>query len=65
VTAGNVFGPGTGEILLDNVECLGSETSLVDCQHGGWGQHNCGHDGDMSIVCCENLGTTSDLFFHV
>jgi len=57
VDAGNVFGPGTGEILLDDVECLGTETSLADCQHGEWGQHNCVHDKDVSVVCLDKLGT--------
>jgi len=56
--SGNRFGAGTGDILLDDVNCQGSETSLSDCQHAGWGQHNCGHDEDVSIVCFDNLDIT-------
>ena len=27
--------------LLDDVECLGNETDIGQCQHDGWGNHNC------------------------
>ena len=43
---------------MDNVHCGGNETSLADCQHGGWGQHNCGHNEDVSIVCIDNTDMT-------
>ena len=56
----NAFGPGTGEILLDNVHCGGNETSLADCQHGGWGQNNCGLHEDVSIVCIYNMEMTGN-----
>ena len=45
------FGPGIGTIWLDNVECRGSESSIDMCQHNGWGDHNCVHDKDASVVC--------------
>ena len=54
----NPFGEGTSEILLDNVNCLGNETSLADCQHRGWGVHNCGHHEDVAIKCVDNLAIT-------
>ena len=35
------YGRGTGNILLDNLGCDGTEKSLFECQHGGIGTHNC------------------------
>ncbi|NWX13220.1 DMBT1 protein, partial [Aegotheles bennettii] len=45
------FGPGSGDILMDNVQCSGDEISLFHCNHTGWRIHNCGHYEDASVVC--------------
>ncbi|KAM6141156.1 putative DMBT1-like protein, partial [Erethizon dorsatum] len=47
------FGPGTGKILLDNLQCAGVERFLGQCAHSGWLEHNCGHHEDASVICSD------------
>lgn len=45
------FGRGTGPIWLDNVGCSGQESALSHCSHPGFGENNCGHGEDASVIC--------------
>ena len=51
VYVGQYFGYGTGIIWLDDLHCLGTETSFVNCTRNDWAVHDCGHGYDVSIVC--------------
>ena len=42
---------GTGQIWLDNVQCRGTETRLIDCPANPLGQHNCVHAEDAGVRC--------------
>jgi len=45
------YGEGIGQIWLDEVTCDGTETFIGDCNHLGWGIHNCWHSEDVSVDC--------------
>ena len=51
VVAHASFGQGTGQILLDNVFCVGREARIIDCSHRGLSVHNCGHHQDVGVTC--------------
>lgn len=38
------------DIWLDNLKCRGTENSLMECKHRGWGISNCGHIEDVGII---------------
>ena len=52
---GAVFGQGSGQIWLNFVRCTGSEESLAECRHHGWGYalSNCDHGDDAGIICTD------------
>ncbi|XP_075900741.1 scavenger receptor cysteine-rich domain-containing protein DMBT1-like isoform X2 [Nelusetta ayraudi] len=53
------FGPGEGDISLDDVRCVGNESSLLHCQHRTLGESNCDHSEDAGVVCSSSIRLTN------
>ena len=45
------FGQGTDPVLLYNVGCTGTESSLLNCSLDGTYLHYCLHSNDAGVVC--------------
>ena len=45
------YGQGSGQIWLDDVDCVGTEKTIGNCSHRGWGSNNCNHGKDASVKC--------------
>ena len=63
------FGLGFGRpILLDDVQCSGAEGNLGECEHRGFGVHDCTHFEDAGVICYQHgirNFITPSIFFHV
>ena len=42
-------------IVLADLTCTGTESSLLDCGHNGIGHHNCTHNDDAGVRCQGNI----------
>lgn len=49
--AGSQYGGGPGPILLDDLQCTGTERSILQCRNKGWYINNCDHTEDVGVVC--------------
>ena len=52
-TRRNTFGSGSGRRWLDKVNCTGTEKSIDECLHNGWGVFGsyCTHGREAGVVC--------------
>ena len=51
ILTGSDFIDGTGQIWLDQVNCVGNENSLSLCAANRSGNNNCSHDMDAGVIC--------------
>ena len=45
------FGSGTGSIALDDVQCISSDSQLLECSSRPIFSHNCAHSDDAGVGC--------------
>ncbi len=48
-----------GPIWLDNVQCVGNETKLIDCPSNEVGVNNCSRRNDIGLRCGKKIITFS------
>ena len=53
------FGEGIGPIVLDELQCSGSEMSLFKCDHDGLFSHDCLHNEDAGVACSNSMSFQS------
>ena len=61
------YGPGSGQIWLDNVDCTGTELTIGDCSHNEWGYNDCEHTEDAGVQCSRPAsdGKFSEINIHI
>ena len=45
------YGAGTGPIYVDEINCIGNETNIGQCDRKPLGVNDCGHDEDAGVMC--------------
>ena len=64
----NIFygeGLSSQPIHLDDLQCIGNETSLLDCEHISGSEVNCQHDEDVGLICKQSDGNSYTAVYHI
>ena len=65
------YGEGSGQIGLNDVNCTGTEGTIKNCLHSGWGIKDCTHSEDAGVRCiagkmfCNNTHMFCCVLFYV
>lgn len=51
VQPSRTYGLGMGTVLLDDISCVGNESSLFNCRHRAVGTSDCSHREDVGVKC--------------
>ena len=54
------FGEGTGRIWLDDLQCIGNESRLLDCVDNLSGINSCSHTDDAGVRCQDMISGCSN-----
>ena len=49
--AANSYRLYSGQIWLSDLNCTGTESSIVNCSHSGWGINDCNHGSIAGVTC--------------
>ena len=60
---GAAFGPGTGSVLLNALQCYGNETNLTQCAGADFSAAPCPHSRDAGVTC--QIRQCKIVIFHV
>ncbi|XP_072410631.1 scavenger receptor cysteine-rich domain-containing protein DMBT1-like [Chiloscyllium punctatum] len=52
---GTHFGRGSGPIVIEYVQCSGTERALRDCRSVKWDHDSISHDYDAGVVCSDHI----------
>ena len=63
---GAYFGQGSGPIWLDNIACVGTESTLASCSHLGFNiTRSCSHSEDAGVRCYGTQGAYRTIIKYV
>ena len=51
---GPYFGEGTGNVMVEGLDCNGNESYFTECNSKPWLSNQCPHSKDVSIDCIGN-----------
>ena len=50
------YGQSIGPIWLDDLNCVGTESSIINCSHSGWGTNDCNYSSIAGVRCATPKG---------